>query len=415
MWFDRDKWQEIFGTMRKHKLRTFLTALGVFWGIFMLVFLLGMGAGLRNGAFRNFSKKTKNIMYVWASTTSKPYKGFQPGRRPQLRLDDIRALKASISELNYIAPRHSINAPVYYQGTGSIREIRGELTDMIKIEALKLYQGRYINKVDLDEARKVVVIGERVREILFEDEPPIGKYIRVKGVEFKVVGVFGPIEIKPWTESDLESVVIPLTTMDQAFGSKDEVDYFVCSADEGIPMSLVEPKVRGLLRERHNVAPDDPRGIGGFNLEEEFNKVQTLFVGINAFLWFVGIGTLLAGIVGVSNIMMIIVKERTKEIGIRKAMGATPGSIISLILTESVFITSFSGYLGLFAATGLIWIINTIMVVNEVETENFYNPEVNLTVGLGSIILLIVAGAIAGLIPALRAAAVNPVIALRDE
>ncbi len=229
------------------------------------------------------------------------------------------------------------------------------------------------------------------------------------------MGIFGPIRIKPWTESDLEAVVIPLTTMQRTFGIGDRIDYFVCSAYPDIRIGEVEQRVKDLLRERHYIAPDDPQGIGGFNLDEEFHSVRTLFNGINAFLWFVGIGTLLAGIVGVSNIMLIVVKERTKEIGIRKALGATPASIIKMILMESVFITSFSGYLGLIAGTAVIGTINYIMVANNLEPDNFYNPQVNMTIGLGAVILLIVAGAIAGFIPALQAARVNPVVALKDE
>lgn len=414
--FDKDVWQEIFATMRKHKLRTALTALGVFWGIFMLVFVLGMGKGLENGVFRGFDNRVSNAMYVWPMRTSLPYKGFQPGRRTRFTLNDIIAIKTNIPEIQYIAPRHSMRAsPVYYKDKGDNYEIRGELSDMIKIEALQLHEGRYVNQNDVDESRKVAVIGKRLRDVFFGNEDAIGKYIRIRGVEFIVVGVFGPIQIKPWTESDLEAVVIPLTTMQRTFGTGDEVDYFVCSADENIRIGEIEPQVRGLLKQRHNIAPDDPQGIGGFNLEEEFRSVRTLFNGIEVFLWFVGIGTLLAGIVGVSNIMLIVVKERTKEIGIRKALGATPRSIINMILMESVFITSFSGYLGLIAGTFIIGGINYIMISNNLEPDNFYNPQVNLTIGLGAVILLIVAGAIAGFIPAMQASRVNPVNALKDE
>lgn len=402
--------------MRKHKLRTALTALGVFWGIFMLVFVLGMGKGLENGVFRGFDNRVNNAMYIWPSRTSLPYKGFQPGRSPRLRLSDIEAIQATIPEIQYIAPRYSLNAsPVSYREKSDNYEIRGELTDMIKVEALKLYEGRYINPKDVEDSRKVAIVGARTKEVLFGDEEAIGKYIRIRGVEFRIVGIFGPIRIKPWTESDLEAVVIPLTTMQRTFGIGDRIDYFVCSAYPDIRIGEVEQRVKDLLRERHYIAPDDPQGIGGFNLDEEFRSVRTLFNGINAFLWFVGIGTLLAGIVGVSNIMLIVVKERTKEIGIRKALGATPASIIKMILMESVFITSFSGYLGLIAGTAVIGTINYIMVANNLEPDNFYNPQVNMTIGLGAVILLIVAGAIAGFIPALQAARVNPVVALKDE
>lgn len=413
--FDRDIWQEIFATMRKHKMRTALTALGVFWGIFMLVFVLGMGKGLENGVFRGFGNRAKNIMFVWTNPTSLPYRGFQPGRAPRLTLDDIEAIRQNIPEVDRIAPRLNLGAsPVSYQEQQENYSIRGELWDMIEIEAFKLHRGRYINPRDVEESRKVAVIGDRVREVLFgNNDDPVGKYIRVRGVEFRVVGVFGPEQVKPWTEEDLEAVVIPLTTMHRTFGTGNRVHYFICSAD--VLVSTMEPKVRSLLKERHNVAPDDPRGIGGFNLEEEYQSVRLLFNGISAFLWFVGIGTLLAGIVGVSNIMLIVVKERTREIGIRKALGATPGSVITMILTESIFLTSLSGYLGLLVGTAIIGGINYIMVVNGLEPDNFYNPQVNFTVGMGAIVLLILAGTVAGLIPAVQAARINPVDALKDE
>jgi putative ABC transport system permease protein len=414
--FNRDSWQEILGTIQKHKLRTGLTALGVFWGIFMLIFVLGMGTGLENSVLRDFGDRAKNVMYVWSERTTKPFKGFQPGRYPQLLLEDIIAIKQHVPEVEYIAPRLSMpSTPVYYKDIGDRYEIRGELEDMIKIEALRLYRGRYVNALDVKESRKVAVLGKRTSEVLFGEEDPIGQYIRISGVEFRVVGIFGPIQIKPWTESDLEAVVIPLTCMYRTFGTGERVDYFACSADPRIRVSAVEPKVKALLKERHIIAPDDPRGIGSFNLEEEYQSIITVFTGIKSFLWFVGIGTLLAGIVGVGNIMLITVKERTKEIGIRKALGATPGSIIGMVLTESILITAISGYLGLIAGTFLIGGVNYIMLSNNIEVENFYNPEVNLSVGLGAILLLITAGFIAGLIPARHAARVNPVIALKDE
>ncbi len=403
-------------SIRKHKLRTGLTALGVFWGVFMLVFVLGMGQGLENGVFRNFGESAKNVMYVWPERTTQPYQGLQPGRLPQLRISDIRAIQQNIPEVEYIAPRLSLQGiPVNYQEISDRYEIRGELQDMIRIEALRLHAGRYINELDIRDNRKVAVLGKRTAEVLFDQESPIGRYIQIKGIEFRVVGIFGPMQVKPWTESDQEAVVIPLTTMYRAFGTGERVDYFVCSAAPEVRVSTIEPKVKGLLRQRHRVAPDDPRGIGGFNLEQNYQSVVNLFAGIKAFLWFVGIGALLAGVVGIGNIMLITVKERTKEIGIRKAIGATPASIINMILAESVLITSVSGYLGLIAATFLIGLTNYIMMANGMEVDNFHNPQVNLSVGIGAIVLLVIAGLIAGFVPAMQAAGINPVEALRDE
>jgi putative ABC transport system permease protein len=416
MLFDRDTWQEILSTIRKHKLRTGLTASGVFWGIFMLVFILGMGKGLENGAIKGFGERAKNVMYVWPLPTTKPYQGFQAGRSPQFRLEDIIAIKQNVPEVAYIAPRHSISdASVYYKDMGETRVIRGETANMIKIEALQLHRGRYVNKRDVEEVRKVAVLGKRTAEVLFGQVDPIGKYVRIKGVEFRVVGVFGPQEVKPWTESDLEAVVIPLTTMYRAFGTGEQVDYFVCSAAKDVMVSQIEPRVQALLKRRHHIHPDDPRGIGGFNLEEQFQSVMNLFKGIKAFLWFVGIGTLLAGIVGVGNIMLITVKERTREIGIRKAMGAPPGSIVQMVLSESVLITATSGYLGLVAGTFIIWLTSYTMRANGIEVSNFYHPQVNLTVGLSALILLVLSGLGAGLIPARHAARIKPVEALRNE
>ena len=414
--FDKDKWQEIFGTIKKNKLRTGLTALGVFWGIFMLVFLLGMGSGLENGVYRDFGSGAKNIMYVWAQRTTLPYQGMQPGRRIRLQLDDIPALYASIPELKEAAPRNQIGTvPMVYQGNSENYELRGELTNLKDMVGLVVHSGRYINQMDLDNRRKVVVIGTEVKKLLFGDSLAVGKHITLRGIDFKVIGVYGPRDIKDWTRDDMESAVIPLTTMAQTFGSNNEIGWLICQPQEGISVATIEPKVRAVLKERHQVHPDDPDGIGGFNLEEEFKQVQALFLGIKLFLWFVGIGTLLAGIIGVSNIMLIIVKERTKEIGIRKAMGATPGSIINLILTESIFITALSGYLGLALGSLIIGGLSYAMIANDVNVQNFYNPEVNLGVAVFALVVLVVSGTLAGLAPALHASKINPVEALKDE
>ena len=415
--FNRDTWQEIWMTIKQHKLRTFLTVLGVFWGVFMLIFMLGMGSGLENAVFRDFGNRATNIMYVWSSSTSLPYQGYQPGRFPRLNFDDLEAIKQQVKGVGFIAPRTRLDAKVVHGETAETYEIRGELSQMIKVEALKVYHGRYISDLDNDESRKVAVLGTRTAEVLFGRNvgEAIGQYVTINGAEFLVVGIFGPRVIKPWTEDDQEAVVIPLTTMHRTFGMDGRVHYFAVSAQEGYRIAQIEPQVRSLLKARHHVAPNDPRGIGGFNLEAEFQQVRGLFDGISAFLWIVGIGTLLAGIVGVSNIMLIVVKERTKEIGIRKAIGATPASIISSILTESIFITAVSGYLGLLSGVLVIGGINLLMEQASVDSQMFYNPEVNLGIAIGAMILLTIAGTVAGLIPAMMAARVNPVVALKDE
>ncbi len=414
--FERDKWQEIFATISKNKLRTFLTALGVFWGIFMLVFLLGMGKGLENGVYKDFGARAKNIMYVWSSRTTLPYKGYKAGRMVPLELADLEILKEKVIELDKIAPRNEIGEhPVVHGIASGDYTIRGELTDMPLIEAFNITSGRYINHSDVADARKVCVIGETVRDVLFGEETAVGSHLTVRGVDFKVVGVYEPGQIKEWTREDMESVVIPLTTMSRAFGTGEYIDYMVCAAKPGYAVAQMEPKIREVLKNLKSIHPDDSSGIGGFNLEEEFQQIQGLFFGIKGFLWFVGIGTLVAGIIGVSNIMLIIVKERTKEIGIRKALGATPNSIISMILTESVFITAISGFLGMALGTFIIGGLSYLLISNNIETENFYNPQVNPIVGITATIILVIAGLLAGLIPALQASKVNPVVALKDE
>lgn len=414
--FDRDKWEEIFATIKKNKLRTFLTALGVFWGVFMLVFLLGMGKGLENGVYRDFGASAKNIMYVWTTRTTLPYKGYKPGRRVELTLEDVALLREKVVELDMIAPRNEIGQnPVVFGTISEDYAIRGEFTDMPEIEGFIITDGRYINESDIQSARKVAVVGSIVKNVLFGDIDPVGKHITIRGVDFMVVGVFKPELEKEWNRDDMESVVIPLTTMSRAFGTGDFVDYMVCSTKPGYKVSGMEANIRRILKERKSIHPDDSEGIGGFNLEERFQQVQQLFIGIQGFLWFVGIGTLIAGIIGVSNIMLIIVKERTKEIGIRKALGATPGSIISLILTESVFITALSGYLGMILGTLIIGGINYLLQANNIVTENFYNPQVKAFIGITATIILVLAGLIAGFLPALQAARVNPVVALKDE
>mgnify|MGYP001161906618 FL=1 len=416
--FDRDIWQEIFDTLRKHKLRTTLTALGVFWGIFMLIFMLGMGSGLQNAVFSNFGSQARNVMYVWTNATSLPYQGFQPGRVPRLNMDDVDYLLENVPGIDYIAPRTAISGAITKDEISESYQIRGELPDMVSVEGYRIYKGRYIQPSDVDESRKVIVLGKRVAEVLFgggQWEDAIGEYVTANGVEFLVVGIFGPDLIKPWNESSLETVVIPLTTMHRAFGTGGIIHFFAASAKDGYKVSDIETDVRSILQTRHNVDPNDPRGIGGFNLEEQFDRINGLFAGISIFLWLVGIGTLLAGVVGVSNIMIITVKERTKEIGIRKALGATPNLIIRSILTESVFITLVSGYFGLLAGVLVIGGLDAVMEAADIQAQMFYNPEVKLWVALGALIILVIAGTLAGLIPATMAARVNPIDALKDE
>lgn len=415
--FDLDKWGEIYATVRKHKLRTALTAFGVFWGIFMLVVLLGAGNGFENGVVNSFDI-AKNTVFIWSQRTSIPYKGLKAGRFVQFTNDDVEAIRQTIPEVAILAPRNQVqgNFTVNRGTKNSSFTVYGEYPDYTGVRPVVLIDGRFVNNLDIKDRRKIAVIGTRVRELLFtKDENPVGEYIKVKGVFFRVVGIFKGRGSAEDNREDAQTVFIPSTTLQQTFNQYNKVDFFAMVPQEGIPASVIEERVKGLLAKRHHISPEDNRALGSANVEEEFKRVQGLFIGIKGFSWVVSIGTIIAGIIGVGNIMLIVVKERTKEIGIRKALGATPWSVISLILQESIVITGVAGYVGLVTGTGLIALINYLLKKFEAEGEFFANPEVNLTIALTAMILLVVCGAIAGLIPATKAANINPVVALRDE
>jgi len=413
--FDLDKWQEIFNTIRKHKLRTGLTALGVFWGIFMLVFLMGAGKGLENGVTGLFGDHVKNSVYMGGRYTTKPYKGMAPGRSIQLTNDDISAIETRFSDkIKYVAPRMWMaSGEVIRNGKKGAFDVRGDAPDLIHIDAIDLIEGRFINQFDMQGKRKVAVIGRLVKEVFFEeDENAIGEYIQFKGVEYKVVGVLKSNKRGNDSMEDEKTIFIPLTTVQQLRNRPNNIGWFVCAMKTNVKASSVEDKIINLLKERHNVAPEDQQAFWSDNVEEQFAEVMGLFVGIKFLVWFVGIGSLLAGVIGVGNIMLIVVKERTKEIGIRKALGATPNSIVSMILLESVFLTTIAGYLGLVSGTIIIYLMS--MAVGE-GSEFYTNPEVDFGVGVTALIILIICGALTGLVPALQASRVNPVVALKDE
>ncbi len=412
--FDLDKWQEIIGTIRKNKLRTVLTALGVFWGVFMLVFLMGAGKGLENGVTSQFGLKIKNSLFVWTRNTTLPYKGLPPGRFNQLTSDDILALRGEVSELQYVAPQMFVPSGEIRRGENSgAFEIRGTLEDIFHIRAMEMWKGRFLNQLDQKDSRKVAVIGHRVKEVLFEpDEEVIGNSIKIRGTFYTVIGIFKSLKNGEDGSEEEQSIYIPISTAQKVMNRHNEINWFVCTVRKQYDTNVVEQKVRSILKKRHRIHPDDPKGVGSENVAEEFAEVMGLFTGISLIVWIVGIGSLMAGVIGVGNIMLIIVKERTKEIGIRKALGATPYSIISMILTESVFITTLAGYFGLIAGMGVILIMG--MLAGD-GGDFFANPELDMSVGVGALIILVISGALTGLIPAMQAANVNPVVALKDE
>ena len=414
--FDYDKWQEIYLTIRKHKLRTALTAFGVFWGIFMLVVLLGAGNGLENGVMRDFDI-AKNSVFVWTQRTSIPYKGFKPGRFINLNNDDIIAIRSNINEVDVIAPRNMMGgSSINRKDKSASFTVCGDYPDYLEVKPMLISRGRFINDLDIKEKRKIAVIGRRVVEVLFDpEEDPIGEYIRIKGVHFKVAGIFDTRQKGENAIYDVQTIYIPNTAMQHVFNQGNKIGWFAFLPKEKIRAAVVEEKTKLLLAKRHKVHPDDRQAFASWNLEEEYQKMQTLFAGIRGFSWIVAIGTIIAGMVGVGNIMMIIVKERTKEIGIRKSVGARPWSLISMIIQESLVITGISGYLGLVLGVVVVEAINYIMVRFNLESGSFANPEIDFQVAVSAIIVLVVAGTLAGLIPGTKAAKVDPVIALRDE
>jgi putative ABC transport system permease protein len=419
---DYDKWQEIMIVLKKNKLRTFFTAFGVFWGIFLLVIMMGSGNGLRNSAMEGFGNIATNSFFMWSQRTTMPYKGFQRGRFYNFRNDDAVAIKQNIAEVDVVAPRLQ---PGGYRGSSN-NIIRGERTgtfsvvgdtpEAFDIMPMNVTQGRLINQMDLQEQRKVVVIGDRVfQEMFMKDEDPIGEYLRIQGVYFKVVGVVKSKQRGFQAEEDEKTIHMPLNTLQQTFNYGDIIGWFSITAKEGIPASVVEQKTKDFLQSRHHIHPDDERAIGSWNMENEFNKFMTLFNGIKILVWIVGLGTLFAGVVGVSNIMLIVVKERTKEIGIQRAIGAPPSAIISQIIVESVFLTTMAGYVGLVAGVGLIELVDYLIVSSGVESDMFRNPEIDFNMAMSALAILVISGIFAGMIPARRAVSIKPIDALRDE
>jgi len=418
--FDRDQWNEIFSTLKKNKFRTFLTAFGVFWGIFMLIIMLGAGKGLQNGVMGEFSGFATNSVFLWAQKTSKPYQGLPSGRMFRYDNDDIKALKDNIPEIDILAPQNQLGD---YKGGNNVSRgvktgtfsVMGQEPQFIKIQPIKITKGRFINALDLKERRKIAVIGSRVSEILFDKtEDPIGKSLKINGVYFDIVGVFNANKSGQDKMEQMQTVYIPFTTFQNAFNYGNKVGWFAITSKAEIPVSEVEEKVIALLKSRHKISPDDKQAIGHFNAEMQFKKMLGLFDGIRILVWVVGLGTLLAGIIGVSNIMLIIVKERTKEIGIKRAIGATPFSIVRQIILESIFLTSIAGYIGLIAGIGIIELVAGAIGEGG-DGAMFKNPEVELQVAITALVVLIISGALAGFIPAKRAISTTTVEALRAE
>ncbi|MBR9921408.1 MAG: ABC transporter permease [Bacteroidetes bacterium] len=412
--FDYDKWQEIFDTIRRHKLRTFLTALSVWWGIFMLVVLLGAGSGLRNSFEHNFRDDALNSIWVYTGQTSIAYEGLPAGRYMRFTNDDYDMLRNEVEGVDKLTGRYYLTGEyvVNYGNQSLSFDVRTVHPDHLYLENTIMTHGRFINQKDIDEIRKVCVLGDIIVEELFkEGQSPLGEYVQVKGVDYQVVGVF----TDEGGENERRRIYLPITTAQRIDSGSERVHQLMLTVtDPTIEGSkAVEERVRQQMARLHQFDPADDQAIYIRNNMREYQQFQTVFNMIDGFLWFVGIGSIIAGVIGVSNIMLIIVKERTKEIGVRKAIGATPRSIIGMILLESVFLTGLAGYVGLLSGFGLVYGINSFMVANNIEVEFFYNPEVSFGAVLIALFILVLSGALAGLIPALQAARIQPIEAMK--
>lgn len=421
MVFNKDTWQEIAYTIQQNRVRSLLTIFGVFWGIFMLVILVGAGTGLQNGAYAGFDNYATNTFFIWTRITTKPYKGFGIGRRYHFNNEDTKILRQSLPEIEIIAPRGRKNARdmlnnVVYKDKAATLTIYGDEPGIRQINMMDISQGRFLNRLDLENKRKVAVIGSESLPLLFsKGQDPIGKYIRIDEIVFQVVGTFQlPNKNDDNYEENAKAIFIPLSTFQQIFKWGEIVGWFSVNVKPQFNAAPVMEKVRAILARRHAVAPDDKRAFGSWNMADNFKKISDLFVGIRFIIWFVGIFSLLAGIIGISNIMMIVVKERTCEIGIRRAIGESPMSVMSQLILETVILTSLPGYLALVAGVGILEGINELMLYFNIDTEMFLNPQIDLNTALAAVFVLTLGGVLAGVMPALRAVQMKPVDAIRQ-
>ena len=420
--FSRDNWSEIIEALTANWFRTLLTAFGVLWGIFILVILLAAGKGLENGVKKDFGGMATNSMFMWAQTPSKPYKGLPKGRRYNFKISDVAAIKQNVPDLRFVSPRNQLggfggaNNVVRGLKTGAFN-VYGDYPEVILQEPMDITSGRFINYSDINEKRKVAIIGEGVRKDMYEpEEEVIGSYIKINGVNFMVIGTYKKKGNNNGNAEEAQKqIYVPFTAFSQAFNMGETVGWMAITAEDDASITELKSQVFDVIKANHSIHPEDERAIGNFDLYQEFSKINGLFIALKAVAYFVGILVLLSGIIGISNIMLIVVKERTNEIGIRRALGATPWQIRGQILLESIFLTIISGMAGIALATGVIALINYQLSGMDTSEMMFLNPSVELGVVFVALTILIVSGLLAGLIPAQNAIRIQPVDALRTE
>jgi putative ABC transport system permease protein len=416
---DIDIWTEIWQTITHNKIRSLLTGFGVFWGIFMLVIMMGAGTALQNGIMRGTVGFATNTSFFYSERTTKPYKGLPKNRGWNFHNRDLEIIERSVTGVELISAilfggRQEGN--VVYGDRSGAYNVRGVHSNYGKIESQRISYGRYLNDVDILQKRKVCVIGTRVYEEMFKrGEDPIGKLLKVKGIYYSVVGVAEGVSNISIGGRSTESVLIPITTFQQAYNQGDIVHIVpvLIRANENI--DRVESEIKAILRAQNKVAPNDEAAIGSFSLAKEFRMFEMLFLGIRLLVWIVGIGTLLAGVVGVTNIMVVTVRERTREIGVRRALGAKPNKIVMQIMSESLLLTAIAGLVGLTTGVGLLSLVDSILAANPSPDRFFINPQINFSIAIAAAVVLLFSGLLAGVIPTLRALKIKAIDAIREE
>lgn len=410
--FDNDTWQEIFESVRKNKMRTIITIIGVMWGIFLLVVLLGAAKGVENKFNNLFGNFATNSVFVWAQSTSKPFKGFQEGKSLTLKISDVDNIRKEIKGLEFVVPRYRTQALVVNNFKTGNFGIFGDYPELDKVEKKDLIYGRFINDNDINENKKVCVIEEEIYKQLFDkDEYPIGQYIKINNINYNVIGMYKRSNVGGGGPQG--NIHIPFTTFQQVYNMGDRVGWMMITGKPEYNISQIEADVKLLLRNLHKVHPEDERAFGSFNLGEAFAKFMGFLTGMQFLTWFVGIATLIAGVFAIGNILLITVKERTKEIGIRRALGAKPWEVKRQIILESVFLTSVAGALGIISGGFILMIIDT--TIGQGEDSVLTNPTVDIPVILIAAVTLVVLGTLIGLIPAQTAVSIKPIEALREE
>ncbi|MDP2540512.1 MULTISPECIES: ABC transporter permease [Tenacibaculum] len=410
--FDSDTWQEIYGSIRKNKLRTGITIVGVLWGIFILVVLLGAARGMENNFKRIFGDFATNSVFLWTQRTDMPFKGFQKGRRFDLTFKDIEVLQKEYNkEIKLLAPRNQTNGSVVKDFKSGDFQISGDYPVLDRVQKKDLIYGRFLNQNDIKNNSKVCVISEDMYKQLFDKkEMPIGQYVKISNVNYKVIGVYKPSNT---IDIDGDTAYIPFTTFQKVYNTSNKVDWMMITANEGVDIKQMEKDILLTLKNLHKVHPEDKRAFGSVNLGDQIDKLMGFLTGMQFLTWFVGIATLIAGVFAIGNILLITVKERTKEIGIRRALGATPISIKRQIILESVFLTTVAGMLGIIFGGLVLFLLD--FTVGSGDDPTLVNPTVNIPIVMLAFSILVILGTLIGLIPAYMATIVKPIEALREE